>query len=82
MTKENKLFLSRRNLLVLLSKLDRKSAGEVTECTLIKNQQPAEAYQQTMKSIQVIAVEDADYYGKQKRAPGVVLFADEPKIVL
>lgn len=79
MPKENKLFLSRRNLLVLLSKLDRKAAGENTACTLIKNQQPSESYQQTMKSISVTAVEDDVYYGEQERGPGPVLMIDEPK---
>jgi hypothetical protein len=32
-----KVFLSRRNLLTLLSKLDRKALGQETECAVIKN---------------------------------------------
>ena len=72
-----KLYLSRRNLLALLSKLDRDSAGEETACTLIKHQQPSPSYQQTMKTIAVIAVQDEDYYGSQQRPAGEVHPSDE-----
>jgi hypothetical protein len=72
-----KLYLSRRNLLALLSKLDRDAAGEHTACTLIKHQQPTSAYQQTMKEIAVIAVQDEDYYGAQERPAGEVHPSDE-----
>jgi len=56
------VYLSRRNLLTLLSKLDRKAAGEETACTIIKNDNMHPVYAQSMKSISVIAVEDKDYY--------------------
>lgn len=78
--KTPKLYLSRRNLLALLSKLDRDAAGEHTVCTLIKHQQPSPAYQQTMKEIAVIAVQDEDYYGIQDRPAGEVYPSDEVKL--
>jgi hypothetical protein len=57
-----KLYLSKRNLLALLSKLERDEKGDDTACAIIKHQQPEPAYQQTMKTIMVIAVQDAEYY--------------------
>lgn len=60
--------LSRRNLLTLLSKLDRKAAGEETLCTIIK-------YDPEMAII--TAVEDKECY--KDRNPGRVLPADEPQ---
>jgi hypothetical protein len=71
------LYLSRRNLLALLSKLDRDAAGEHTVCTLIKYQQPSPQYQQTMREIAVIAVQDEDYYGTQERPAGEMHPSDE-----
>lgn len=76
-----KLYLSRRNLITLLSKLDRDNSGEDTACTIIKNQQvDSPAYRQTMKSIAVIAVQDEDYYGAQNRPAGEMHPADEVKL--
>ena len=72
------VYLSRRNLLVLLSKLDRKAAGEDTRCTIEKNDNVHPVYPQTMKTIDVVAVEDADYY--INRQPGYVHPKDEPSI--
>ena len=71
----HQIFLSRRNLLTLLSKLDRKSNGEETACTLIKNK-TAGNFVQTMDSIQVTAVEDSEYY--TERLPGIVHPSDTP----
>lgn len=68
--------LSRRNLLTLLSKLDRRVAGQPTECTIIKNDNTHLGYRQTMKSIEVVAVEDEDYY--RERPPGPVHDSDAP----
>lgn len=73
------VYLSRRNLLTLLSKLDRKAAGDATACTLIKNDNLHPVYPQTMKSICVVAVEDAEYY--QHRAAGLVDLRDDPNLV-
>jgi hypothetical protein len=70
------LYLSRRNLLTLLSKLDRKKAGDKTECTLVKRDTEHKVYPST-DVIAVTAVEDADYY--TDRWPGVVNSLDEPK---
>jgi hypothetical protein len=52
-----KVYLTRRNLLTLLSKLDRKGKGDETGCTLVKNDNLHEQYPQTMKSLTVVAVE-------------------------
>jgi hypothetical protein len=64
------LYLSRRNLEALLSKLDRKKAGDVTACTLIKNDTEHPKYPQTMKNIMVTAVENEEYY--IDREPGYI----------
>jgi len=64
------VYLSRRNLLTLLSKLDRKKNGETTACTIFKYDTTNTVYPQTMDSIAVIAVEDEDYY--INRQPGEV----------
>ena len=77
--KTPKVYLSERNLRTLLSKLDREKAGEDTACTLIKHQQDDPSYQQTMKTIMVVAVQDDEYYGSQKREAGYVHPLDEPK---
>lgn len=71
------IFLSRRNLLTLLSKLDRKAQGEATACTLVKSDNVHPTHAQSMPRIAVTAVEDAEYYG---RPPGRVLAADEPVV--
>jgi len=68
------VYLSRRNLLTLLSKLDRQAKGEATACTLIKGKNHAsKAYQQTMERIAVVAVEDHEIYGSQNRQPDPVM---------
>lgn len=74
---EAKVYLSRRNLLTLLSKLDRNvSEPGVSACTLIKNDFLHEKYPQSHQSIAVTAVEDDDYYSS--RGAGVVHPADDP----
>lgn len=72
------IFLSRRNLLTLLSKLDRRLAGEVTNCEIIKNDRVHKTFPQSMDSIRVIAVDDVEYY--TDRGPGVVHALDEAAI--
>jgi len=74
----SKVFLSRRNLLTLLSKLDRQKNGELTACTLIKTDNRHPKYAQTMSVIEVTAVDDKDYY--TDRLPGDVYPADVPKV--
>lgn len=71
-----RVYLSRRNILTLLSKLDRKVAGQQTGCILIKRDNAHPLFPQTMKAIEVIAVEDEEYY--MHRAPGPVFNADTP----
>jgi hypothetical protein len=44
---------------------------------VIKNQNPSPTYQQTMKQIAVIAVEDDEYYGTLGRAAGEMHPSDE-----
>ena len=69
------LYLSRRNLLILLSKLDRQAAGELTMCAIIKCQNLDDPFIQTMNAVTVHAVADEVYY---TRAPGEMNPADEP----
>lgn len=72
-----KIYLSRRNLVALLSKLDRVAAGEHSECALIKHKGNGAEYQQTMKKVMVIAVDDEEYYESQNRSAGEMHPADE-----
>ena len=67
----NRVYLSRKNLQNLLSKLDRQLAGENTKCTIIKYKSGVNSFQQTMDSIEVIAVENKEYYEALGREPGV-----------
>jgi hypothetical protein len=69
--KTPKIYLSRRNLTALLAKLDADAQGIETACTIIKNRNPdVAAYQQTMASVAVIAVQDEEYYSAQQRPAG------------
>ena len=70
------VYLSRRNLKVLLSKLDRVRNGESSACTIIKQDTQHLKYPCTDMT-QVIAVEDADYYTDRQAGP--MYPADEPK---
>lgn len=63
------VYLSRRNLVTLLSKLDRKKNGEITMCTLIKSDNTHSKYPQTMQNIKVTAVEDEEYYTDREAGP-------------
>lgn len=75
------VYLSRRNLRALLSKLDRLAAGDRTQCAIIKHQGPVnEPYRQTMGSIMVVAVEDEPYYTAQERQAGMMHPLDEANI--
>jgi hypothetical protein len=73
-----KVFLSRRNLLTLLSKLDRAKMGENTNRTLIKSDMDHPTMPQTSKVIFVVAVEDEDYY--KDRPPGGIHPKDDPRL--
>ena len=64
-----RLFLSRRNLLTLLSKLDRAAKGETTACTIIKYRNESDPLVNTIDAISVTAVEDEDLYGSRSAGP-------------
>lgn len=80
------LILSRRNLIALLSKLDRAREGDVTACTLIKFKDFYEdgVPTQSMEAISITAVEDEDLYPRLGREPGAVhpkdLYASWPTL--
>lgn len=74
------LFLSRKNLQTLLSKLDRQLEGQETECTIIKFRSLSDKYQQTMSTCVVTAVENKDYYEGLERPAGIMHPADEVRI--
>ena len=78
--KTPKIYLSRRNLLALLSKLDAEAAGEETSCMIIKKQPASPEYRQTMATIAVIAVDDEAFYGSQQRAAGEMHPREEEKL--
>lgn len=73
-----KIYLSRRNLLTLLSKLDRAKEGEITCCTVIKRDNRHPRYPQGPVSVAIIAIDDAEYY--TDREPGQVHPRDVPRI--
>lgn len=70
------IYLSRRNLESLLSKLDRQAVGQETFCAIIKNDHNHPTHPQTIPQVMVMAVEDKDYY--TDREPGLVHPKDEP----
>ena len=80
--KTPKIYLSRRNLLTLLSKLDRDAAGEDTACAIIKQRGAGPEYQQTMQVCMVIAVDDEEYYTAQARPASEVHPAEEAKLTV
>lgn len=69
------LYLTRRNLVTLLSKLDRAAIGQNSARSLLKQDTAHPKYPATDK-ILVIAIEDEEYY--QDRKPGPVDPRDEP----
>ena len=72
------LYLSKRNLLTLLSKIERFENGQETACSLIKYRNDKGQYVQTDDAVLVIAVPDSLYYSSQERAPGEVHPLDNP----
>ena len=76
--KQHTLYLSRRNLLALLSKLDRQEAGDETACAIVKSANPSDPYCNTMDQVTVIAVPDDRFYAN--RAPGAMHPADEARL--
>jgi len=76
--KPHTIYLSRRNLLALLSKLDRQAAGDATACAIIKHSNPADPYCNTMDQVTVVAVADEEFY--TTRQPGAMHPADEARL--
>jgi hypothetical protein len=69
------IYLSKRNLLTLLSKLERLEHGDETACAIVKYANPADPYCNTIKEVMVIAVPDEKFY--TNRAPGAMHPLDE-----
>ena len=79
MMSENILYLSKRNLLTLLSKLERFEAGEETRCAIIKYSNPLDPYCLRLSgedNIMVVAIPDEKYY--TNRQAGEVHPLDTP----
>lgn len=72
------VYLTRRNLLTLLSKLDRAKAGDTSACTIIKHDTEHPTHPQSHSDITITAVEDGVYY--VDRAAGGVHPLDEQRI--
>ena len=64
------VFLSRRNLRALLTKLNKARRGEPTYCTIVKGDTEHPKYPQTLPEVYVTAVEDSEYY--TDRQPGIM----------
>ena len=71
----NVVYLTRRNLLTLIKKLDRVKQGEESGCTIIKHDTDHTTYPCSDVTI-ISAVEDEDYY--VDREPGDILHKDQP----
>ena len=76
--KQHQIYLSRRNLLALLSKLDRLEAGDETACAIVKYANPTDPYCNTIDQVVVTAVADEEFYAN--RQPGVMHPLDEANL--
>ena len=76
--KQHTLYLSRRNLLALLSKLDRQAAGDATACAIVKYSNPTDPYCNTIEQVVVTAVADEKFY--TNRQPGAMHPLDEANL--
>jgi hypothetical protein len=77
---ENVLYLSKRNLLTLLSKVERFEAGDETKCAIIKYRNVLDPYNMSIggeEAVTVIAIPDEKYY--TQRAAGEVHPKDTPE---
>ena len=77
---ENVLYLSERNLRVLLSKLERFKKGEKTRCAIVKYKNVLDPYCMSIASereVMVVAIPDSSYY--VNRPAGEMLEIDTPK---
>ena len=71
----NHIYLTRRNLVSLLNKLDRTIEGDPSYCAIVKNDTVHPKFPATTRML-VIAIEDEDYY--TDREPGAILRRDLP----
>ena len=76
--KQHQIYLSRRNLLALLSKLDRLEAGDETACAIVKYANPSDPYCNTIDQVTVIAIPDEKFY--TNRSPGAMHPLDEANL--
>ncbi len=79
METENIIYLSKRNLLSLLSKVSRFESGDETKCTLIKYANPLDPYCMHIAGedrVAITAIPDNLYYANREAGP--VLDVDEP----
>ena len=76
--KQHQIYLSKRNLLALLSKLDRLENGDETACAIIKYANPSDPYCNTIDQVVVTAVADEEFYAN--RQPGVMHPLDEANL--
>ena len=68
----NKIYLSKRNLQVLLSKVERYERGEETLCTITKYKNRQDPYCMEIgdeEEVDVIAIPDAKYYVGREAGP-------------
>ena len=71
----NHVYLTKRNLLTLLNKLNRTARGDISYCSIIKNDTVHPKFPATTPTI-ITVVEDEDYYTDRK--PGGVIYRDLP----
>ena len=76
--KQHQIYLSKRNLLALLSKLDRLENGDETACAIVKYANPSDPYCNTIDQVVVTAVADEEFYAN--RQPGVMHPLDEANL--
>ena len=76
--KQHQIYLSKRNLLALLSKLDRLENGDETACAIVKSANPSDPYCNTIDQVVVTAVADEEFYAN--RQPGVMHPLDEVRL--
>lgn len=80
---EDVVYLSRRNLLALLAKLDANIAQPgSSQCSIIKYQPSSmnAPFRQSMDSLMVIAVDDEAFYAGQQRSAGQMHPREEVKL--
>lgn len=76
-----RVYLSRKNVTVLLSKLNRQMNGDSTFCTIIKCDNKHLLYPQTMPSIKVTAYEDEHNPGRSNKSQAFLSRSDLNKLI-